>query len=221
MTIVYQGEVDHGDSTGAHGRIGPGDVQWMTAAAGVVHEEFHSERFSREGGMFEMVQLWVNLPARDKQAAPGYQAITAADIPTVSLPDDAGSLRVIAGEFGGVPGPARTFTPINMWDVRLKEGRTLRTAVPAGHTAVLVVQSGQVELNGTQVRAVELAELDRSGTELLLKADQDARLLLLTGEPIGEPVVGQGPFVMNTREEIAQAVRDYQSGKMGRLPAKS
>lgn len=217
VTIVYQGELEHRDSSGSHGSIGPGDVQWMTAASGVVHEEFHSERFAREGGTLEMVQLWVNLPARDKKAAPGYQELPASAIPQIELPGGAGAVRVIAGDFAGTRGAARTFTPINVWDLTLKEGKGAELDVPVGHTTLVVTQSGNVELNGSALAAMELAELDRSGEMLRIEADSPSRLLILTGEPIGEPVVGQGPFVMNTREEIQTAIHDYQGGKMGRL----
>ncbi len=220
VTIVYQGEVEHGDSSGSHGTIGPGDVQWMTAASGLVHEEFHSEHFSRTGGEFEMVQLWVNLPSDKKQSSPGYQEILAASIPSVTLPEHAGYVRVIAGEFEGTVGPARTFTPINVWDIRLQGETNITLNVPDGHTAILVVQKGRVLVNDTQtLHAVELIQFDRTGSKISLSTADDAMVLLLTGEPIGEPVVGQGPFVMNTREEIQQAISDFRSGKFGRLPA--
>lgn len=215
VTIVYQGELEHRDSSGSHGVIGPGDVQWMTAASGVVHEEFHSERFTRNGGTLEMVQLWVNLPAREKMSPPRYQGLLDANIPRVDLADEAGTLRLIAGEFQGTRGPARTVTPVNVWDVQL--AGTASFSVPAGHTALVVVQSGMVQINATDVKASELAELDRTETELRVVAQSPARLLVLTGEPIGEPIVGQGPFVMTTREEILQAMRDYHEGRMGHL----
>jgi redox-sensitive bicupin YhaK (pirin superfamily) len=217
VTIVYQGELEHRDSSGSHGTIGPGDVQWMTAASGVVHEEHHSERFSRSGGMFQVAQLWVNLPAKDKMSPPRYQAIVDADIPHAELPDGAGTARVIAGELLGVRGPAKTFTPLNVWDVRLNAHSTVELRVPDGHTTIAVVQSGSLIVNERQVNAVALVLFERDGNQLRLQAQSDARLLVLSGQPIGEPVVGQGPFVMNTREEIRQAILDYQAGRMGRL----
>ncbi len=217
VTIVYQGELEHRDSSGSHGSIGPGDVQWMTAASGVVHEEFHSPRFSREGGTLEMVQLWVNLPGKDKLSTPGYQGILDAQIPKVSLPNSTGIVRVIAGEFSETRGPASTFTPINAWDVQLAANSAADLAVPAGHTALLIVQSGAVQVNNTPVKAVELALFEREGTLVRLQSGPASRVLVLTGQPIGEPVVGQGPFVMNTREQIAEAIQDYQAGRMGHL----
>jgi redox-sensitive bicupin YhaK (pirin superfamily) len=218
VTIVYQGEVEHGDSSGARGSIGPGDVQWMTAASGLVHEEFHSERFARTGGVLEMVQLWVNLPAGDKKSPPKYQEITADRIPTVSLADNAGQVRVIAGEFAGTKGAASTFTPINAWDLRLNSGGNVTLSLPEGETTVLVVQRGSVIINETETaQGVELVRFDRTGTEIPLKAQEDAMVLVLSGQPICEPVVGRGPFVVNTQEEIRQAILDYQNGKMGRL----
>ena len=220
VTIVYQGELEHRDSSGSHGWIGPGDVQWMTAASGVVHEEFHSERFSREGGTFEVVQLWVNLPAKEKMSPPRYQGILDAQIPQAPLADGAGTVRVIAGEFQGVRGPAKTVTPINVWDLQLVAGRSTVLLVPGGQTALLVVQKGAVRVNdSTAVDAVQLVSFEREGDVIKLhaNADADARALLLTGEPLNEPVVGQGPFVMNTREEIQQAMLDYQAGRMGHL----
>ncbi|WP_152052413.1 pirin family protein [Tautonia marina] len=217
VTIVYQGELAHRDSSGSHGTIGAGDVQWMTAASGVVHEEFHSERFTRDGGTLEMVQLWVNLPARDKRAAPGYQSLLDADIPRVSLADGSGTVRVIAGEFQETPGAARTFTPINVWDIQLDASRSVELPLPEGHTSLIVVQSGSVQLDGTRVSAVEVADLTREGHLVSLLAESPTRLLVLTGEPIGEPIAGHGPFVMNTPDEIQQAIQDYREGRLGRL----
>ena len=218
VTIVYDGEVEHRDSTGGGGVIGPGDVQWMTAGAGILHEEFHSSAYARRGGPFEMAQLWVNLPARHKMAPAGYQAITSAQIPAVALPDDAGKVRVIAGDFGGARGPARTFTPMNVWDVRLAAGKTADLAQPDGWTVQVVVLAGTVQVNGdTVLRAAQMATLDTAGRGVSIEANNEAKVLLLAGEPIDEPVVGYGPFVMNTREEIARAVEDFNSGKFGAL----
>ncbi len=218
VTIVYAGEVEHRDSTGNGGVIGPGDVQWMTAGDGILHEEFHSQRFSREGGPFEMVQLWVNLPARDKKAAAGYQAITDAAIPTVPLPGDAGRVRVIAGAFSDVAGPARTFTPINVLDVRLGAGQSANLDQPEGWTTLVVVLDGTVQINGTALlRAAEMVTLSTEGSGLHIEANGDAKLLVLAGEPIDEPVVGYGPFVMNSKQEIIQSIADFNSGRYGRM----
>jgi len=220
VTIVYQGEVAHRDSTGAGGRIGPGDVQWMTPASGILHEEFHSPEFTKTGGTLEMVQLWVNLPAQDKLAEPGYQTLLDADIPSVELADGAGKVRVIAGECDGRRGPARTFTPIDVWDVRLNAGRTSRFSVKDGHTLALVVLRGSVTVNGTEsARDAQMVLLDRAGTDVVIDAQTDATLVVLSGEPIDEPIVGYGPFVMNTQAEIRQAVDDFNSGKFGRMVA--
>ncbi|MCU1729694.1 pirin family protein [Pseudomonas sp. 7P_10.2_Bac1] len=218
VTIVYQGEVEHRDSTGNGGVIGPGDVQWMTAASGILHEEFHSEAFARRGGTLEMVQLWVNLPAKDKMAEPGYQGILDRDIPVLTLKDNAGTLRLIAGEFDGKRGPARTFTDIDVWDIRLNAGKSATFDLPQDHTSALVVLHGSVEVNGQHaVGEGQLALFEREGTQVRLHASDDAVLLILSGEPIDEPIVGHGPFVMNSEAEIHQAFRDFQSGKFGRM----
>jgi redox-sensitive bicupin YhaK (pirin superfamily) len=218
VTIVYQGEVEHRDSAGNGGRIGPGDVQWMTAAAGLMHEEFHSEAFTRSGGTMEMAQLWVNLPAKDKMSPPHYQSIVAADIPNVELADGAGRVRVIAGRYGDARGPARTFTDVNVWDVRLAAGKSVTLEVPEGHTAAIALLRGQLVVNGGhEVSDAQVVQFDRSGTDVRLEARTDATFLVLTGEPIDEPIAGYGPFVMNTREEILTAISDLQSGRFARL----
>ena len=218
VTIVYDGEVEHRDSTGSGGVIGPGDVQWMTAGSGILHEEFHSGKYAKAGGPFEMAQLWVNLPARDKMTEPGYQAIANADIPAVPVAGDAGTVRVIAGEFDGTRGPARTFTPMNVWDVRVRSGKSVDLAQPEGWTTQVIVLAGHVQLNGERtLREKEMATFSATGRGVTIEAGRDAKLLLLAGEPIDEPVVGYGPFVMNTREEIVQAVEDFNSGKFGRM----
>jgi redox-sensitive bicupin YhaK (pirin superfamily) len=220
VTIVYDGEVEHRDSTGQGGVIGPGDVQWMTAANGILHEEFHSKAFTRKGGMLEMVQLWVNLPAKDKAVAPRYQTLLDRDIPAVTLPEGAGTLRVIAGAYGDSRGPAQTFTPVDVWDVRLKAGGTASLSPPEGHNVVVVVLKGTVQVNGDAIiRSAEFALLDREGGKIMLEANGEASLLVLSGAPIDEPVVMHGPFVMNTKEEIRQAVADYQSGRFGEIAA--
>ncbi|MFC5570298.1 pirin family protein [Lysobacter yangpyeongensis] len=218
VTIVYEGEVEHRDSTGAGGKIGPGDVQWMTAASGILHEEFHSHEFTRSGGTLEMVQLWVNLPAKDKLAAPGYQTLLDAEIPSVELADGAGRVRVIAGEFDGHRGPARTFTAMDVWDVRLNAGKTTTFTLPEGRTLALVVLKGTVLVNGSAVtREAQMVTLARDGSDVALEANTDATVLLLSGEPIDEPIVGYGPFVMNTQEQIHEAIVDFNSGKFGRM----
>lgn len=221
VTIVYQGGVSHRDSSGGGGTIGPGDVQWMTAASGLIHEEFHSENFARQGGPFEMIQLWVNLPAKDKMSTPGYQGITADKIPQIVLANDAGIARVIAGSNGNSTGPAQTFTPMNVWDLRLKAGHTLSLEVPSGHTTALYVLSGALNVDNQTVESSELAVMEREGGTLEAEITQDAVVLLLSGEPLNVPIVGHGPFVMNTRAEIMQAMQDYNNGKFGQIVSES
>jgi quercetin 2,3-dioxygenase len=217
VTIVYDGEVEHRDSTGNGGVIGPGDVQWMTAGSGILHEEFHSRGYAERGGPFEMVQLWVNLPAKDKMARPGYQGITGAQIPVAPLADDAGRVRVIAGTFEGFEGPASTFSPMNVWDLRINAGKTVQLPQEEGWTVQVVVLSGTVQVNDTVVREKQMVTLSTGGTGVTIEANTDAKLLLLAGEPIDEPVVGYGPFVMNTQVEIAQAIADFNNGKFGQM----
>jgi redox-sensitive bicupin YhaK (pirin superfamily) len=219
VTIVYDGEVAHRDSAGNGGTIGPGDVQWMTAAGGIIHEEFHSPGFTKTGGPFRMVQLWVNLPKSAKMSPPRYQRIVNTDIPNVALANGAGAVRVIAGQFGEAKGPAQTFTPVNLWDVRLKAGAATRFELPEGHNAMIAVLAGAVTVNGQAARDAEIVRLDRAGTTAEVKADGDAILLVLTGEPIDEPVVGYGPFVMNSEAEIRQAITDFNSGRFGQIAA--
>ena len=217
VTVAYQGELEHHDSSGGGGKIGAGDVQWMTAGNGIVHQEFHSQDFTRKGGTLQMVQLWVNLRAKDKIAKPRYQTLLKAQIPDVPLLQDAGTVRVIAGEFGGRKGPAKTFTPINVWDVNLRAGKSTELPLPNGHTTTFLVLSGEVEVDGKKTGEGDLAIFDRDGDGISVKAKTDAKLLVMDGEPIDEPVVGQGPFVMNSRAEIQQAFEDYQLGHMGEL----
>lgn len=220
VTIVYDGEVEHRDSTGNGGIIGPGDVQWMTAAGGILHEEFHSQAFTRTGGPFRVVQLWVNLPAKDKMMPGGYQSILNSQIPVVTLDGDAGTARIIAGDFNGTRGPANTFTPINVWDVRLARDADVTLNLPDGHIAMLVVLTGHVTINGNQdAGEAEVILLDRKGSDVSIHADGDATLLVLTGEPIDEPIVGYGPFVMNSEAEIRQAIDDFNSGRFGSMAA--
>jgi redox-sensitive bicupin YhaK (pirin superfamily) len=216
VTIVYQGELEHRDSTGAGGLIGPGDVQWMTAANGIIHEEFHSPAFARSGGALEMVQLWVNLPAKDKRAAAGYQTLLSTDIPVVALANDGGTLRVIAGHYQGHAGPARTFTAMDVWDMQLKAGAELQLPVAEGRNAALVVLRGSVRVNDERdAGPASLVLLDRSGEQVHVQALDDAVVLLLSGEPIDEPIVGYGPFVMNSQAEIAESFDDFHAGRFG------
>lgn len=216
VTIVYKGEVAHRDSTGSGGVIGPGDVQWMTAGSGILHEEFHSPAFSEKGGTLEMVQLWVNLPAKHKSAPPNYQSITDADIPVVVLPDNAGQVRVIAGEMDGKKGPAKTFSPMRILDMRLNAHSATQLTLPDGWNTALVVLKGTVQVNGQEVvREAQLVVLDAKGEGVMLEANNDAVVLVLSGEPLNEPVVGYGPFVMNTREEIKEAIDDFNQGRFG------
>ncbi len=218
VTIVYEGEVAHRDSVGNSGLIGPGDVQWMTAAAGILHEEFHSPAYTRSGGPFEMVQLWVNLPAKHKMSAPRYQTLLNASIPRIEIAGGAGSVRVIAGEFAGRQGPAATFSQVNVWDVRLKGGHAVTLSVPDGHNAALAVLRGEVSANASRkVGAAELVVLSAAGNEVSIEAASDATFLLLSGEPLLEPVVGYGPFVMTSRQEIETAIDDFNRGKFGRI----
>ncbi len=217
VTIVYDGEVSHRDSTGGGGTISKGDVQWMTAGGGIIHEEFHSLGFSKAGGPFRMVQLWVNLPAKDKGAPPAYQVITADTIPTVMF--DGGRARIIAGAFGDTKGPARTFTPVNLWDVRLDAGAEATLPLPEGHNSTVAVLSGHVTIDRKGIGEAEAARLSTEGDGLMLHADGDAMILVLTGEPIDEPVVGYGPFVMNSEAEIREAIDDFKAGRFGRMAA--
>jgi hypothetical protein len=219
VTIVYQGEVAHRDSAGNSGIIGPGDVQWMTAASGVLHDEFHSPAFTRQGGTLEMAQLWVNLPAKHKMSAPRYQGILNAQIPQVMLPDGAGSVRVIAGAYAAVSGPAATFSELNVWDLRLKGGQEVTLTLPDGHSAAIAVLRGAVVANGSrQAKDAELLLFEPAGTEIRATAAIDSTLLMLSGAPIAESIAGYGPFVMNTRAEIETAMMDFRQGKFGRLP---
>jgi len=221
VTIAYQGAVEHRDSGGHSGTIRPGDVQWMTAASGVVHEEMHEREFARQGGVFEMVQLWVNLPKAQKMSRPKYQTLLKEQIPVVQL--GAGSYaRVIAGELDGVKGPAQTFTPVNVFDVRLKAGDRAKLSLPVGHNAAVVLLKGDIVLNLTErvEGEAKIALLSEDGEGLTISAKVDSVVLVLSGEPINEPVASYGPFVMNTRAEIMEAVADYQAGKMGHLEAR-
>ena len=218
VSIVYEGEVAHRDSTGQGGVIGPGDVQWMTAGAGILHEEFHSEAFTHQGGRLHMVQLWVNLPAKDKMTPPAYQALLDADIPRVALAGGAGEARVIAGEFGGVTGAAHTFSPMQVLDLSLAAGQSVRLPVAEGWNTALVVLAGQARINGAhRATQAQLVVLSQQGDALQLEAETEVKALLLSGQPLNEPIVGHGPFVMNTMAEIRQAITDFNSGRFGQM----
>jgi redox-sensitive bicupin YhaK (pirin superfamily) len=219
VTVVFEGEVDHEDTAGNRGSIGPGDVQWMTAGSGVLHKEFHSPAFTKSGGKFEVLQLWVNLPAKTKMTAPRYQPLVSKDFPRVELPDAAGSVRVLAGQFGATTGPASTFTPVRLLDVRLRAGKTLRVPLGEGWSAGLFVLDGRIKLNGGQAAGrEELVVFERAGDAAELEAIEDTRVFVMAGEPIDEPIAGYGPFVMNTQQEIRQAFVDFQTGRLGRIP---
>jgi quercetin 2,3-dioxygenase len=221
VTLAWEGAVAHRDNAGHAGVIGPGDVQWMTAGAGIFHEEYHEQEFSRRGGRMHMMQLWVNLPARDKTAPPAYQPLVGADIPRVHVPG-VGEVRVIAGDYAGeqgvVRGPARTFTPITMLDVKLDGNGTLPVILPPGFNALAVVADGQVEAGGVRAGAGELMVFANDGARLELAAAQPSHVIVLAGQPLGEPIVQYGPFVMNTFDEIRQAFADVETGRFGPVP---
>jgi hypothetical protein len=218
VTIMYQGKVAHRDSTGSGGVIGPGDVQWMTAASGIVHEELHEQEFATHGGTLEGIQLWVNLPKAFKMSKPRYQTLVSSEIPTVELGGGAGQLRVIAGEFHGVNGPAKTFSPVHLYDLRLTAGYQTELTLPEGFNTSVFVLRGRVVINGSHTaQEAELALFGHTGERVLLEASENVTLLVLSGEPIREPIARYGPFVMNTQEELVQAVNDYRADKMGHL----
>ncbi len=217
VTIAYQGAVEHHDSAGNHGIIYPGEVQWMTAGSGILHKEYHEREFSSKGGKFEMIQLWVNLPARFKSEAPHYQAITNEIINEVAIPENLGVVRVIAGNYNGINGPANTYTSINLWDVRLKKGADLQASIEESHTTAILILHGQVAVNGTTVPEHHMALFGQEGTEIKIHASKDAVLLVMSGEPIDEPIASYGPFVMNTQAELMEAMEEFRAGKFGTL----
>jgi hypothetical protein len=217
VTLAWEGAVAHRDNAGHAGVIGPGDVQWMTAGGGIFHEEYHEESLTRRGGKLHMMQLWVNLPKKDKMTAPTYQPITTAQIPSVPL-EGGGEIRVIAGEHAGARGPAHTFTPITMLDVRLAAGARLPVTLPASHNALVVVAKGRVRAGASSAGTGELVLFANDGARIELLAEEDAHVIVLAGEPLGEPIVAYGPFVMNTVQEIDQAILDVNSGKFGEVP---
>ncbi|WP_335951589.1 pirin family protein [Acinetobacter beijerinckii] len=216
VTIAYQGEVTHKDSAGGGGTIKAGDVQWMTAGGGILHQEFHSPEFAHDGGLFEMVQLWVNLPAHSKMTPAKYQAIESTQIQSIDLDDVGSELRVIAGQYQDTAGAATTFSPVNVWDGKIVAGQAHTFYVTEGHTTLLVVLSGEVILNDNQrIEAPSLVVLSREEIDFNVKAEQDSKFLILTGQPLNEPIEGYGPFVMNSKAEIVEAVHDFNSGKFG------
>ncbi len=218
VTIVYEGVVAHRDSAGNAGIIGPGDVQWMTAASGIVHEEFHEKEFAKHGGTLHAIQLWVNLPRASKMAAPGYQTILNDNIPSIDLDNKAGRLRVIAGSYLGHKGPAHTFTPVELYDLQMKAGKQIALALPEGHNIAIFVLQGRASVNGSQTAGeAELIVCKHEGSQVTVEAQENSRLLVMAGKPIDEPIARYGPFVMNTKAELVQAVNDYQAGKMGHL----
>ncbi|MBV8255053.1 MAG: pirin family protein [Chitinophaga sp.] len=216
VTVVYQGELEHRDSTGSYGKLAPGDVQWMTAANGIVHEEKHETEFSKRGGKVEMAQLWVNLPKAYKSDKPHYQNLTKAEIPVVAISEKS-YLRVIAGEYNGTKGAASTYSPVNLLDVQLKKGDSVTMSYPENFNTMVVLMQGKADFDGTLANAVETVFFDKKGTEITITAQEDSSLLLLSGEPIDEPIFAYGPFVMNNEEEIVEAINDYNAGKMGFL----
>lgn len=216
VTIAYHGEVTHKDSAGGGGTIKVGDVQWMTAGGGILHQEFHSPEFAQDGGLFEMVQLWVNLPAHSKMTPAKYQAIESTQIQSIDLDDVGSELRVIAGQYQDTAGAATTFSPVNVWDGKIVAGQAHTFYVTEGHTTLLVVLSGEVILNDNQrIEAPSLVVLSREEIDFNVKAEQDSKFLILTGQPLNEPIEGYGPFVMNSKAEIVEAVHDFNSGKFG------
>jgi len=217
VTIAYKGKVEHHDSSGGGGVIEEGDVQWMTAASGVLHKEFHEKEWSKKGGMFQMVQLWVNLPAKYKMSAPKYQAILNASIAKVALANDCGVVEVIAGEYKGTKGAASTFTPMNLLNVKLKTNGTADFSFPANYNTAALVLEGSVEINGTPVPANAFTLFENSGENFTIQATAGAEVLVLSGEPINEPLAAHGPFVMNTKQELIQAFNDFNEGKFGYL----
>ena len=217
VTLAWEGSVAHRDNTGNAGIIGPGDAQWMTAAAGIFHEEYHEEAFTRAGGRMHMMQLWVNLPKKDKGAKPGYQNLEAKQFPIVTLPGG-GTVRVIAGELSGAKGPARTFTPLTMLDLNLKAGEVVPVTLPRSFNAMAVVATGRVTSSAKTAKSGELMLFANDAERVELRAEEDAHVILLSGEPLNEPIVQYGPFVMNTVDEIHEAIKDVTSGKMGPLP---
>lgn len=217
VTVAYKGAVEHHDSAGNHGVIYPGDVQWMTAASGVLHKEFHETEFSKKGGPFEMVQLWVNLPKQYKMSTPKYQEVSSKNKVLVKLPENGGEVNVIAGDFNGTKGSASTFTPVNLFSIELNAGTALDFNIPETHNAAILMVEGEVAINGEMAGLHDFVLFTHEGENISLKAKEKSVLLVMSGEPIEEPVAQYGPFVMNTQQELMQAIDDFNSGKFGRL----
>jgi len=218
VTIAYKGKVAHGDSMGNTGVIGEGDVQWMTAASGILHKEYHEEEFSKRGGNFQMVQLWVNLPAEAKKSKPKYQALVQNEINKYPLPENEGLIEVIAGQYKDVKGSATTFTPIHLYNAKMNNGATAEFSFPANYNTAILVIEGSIKVNENDVVPQDhLALLKNEGEAFIIEATENAVVLILSGEPINEPIAAHGPFVMNTRAELSQAFEDFNSGKFGRL----
>lgn len=217
VTIAYHGRIAHHDSAGNSGVIGQGDVQWMTAASGLLHKEYHEESFSKEGGLFQMVQLWVNLPAKYKMSAPKYQEITQGKMGSYVLADDRGTVEVIAGEFKGVKGPAFTFTPMHLYNIRIKKGAHLEFDLPADYNTGILVIEGAATINEEKAPADHFILFKNEGNTISVSAEEDTVLLVLSGEPINEPIAQYGPFLMNKWEELEQALADVNAGKFGVL----
>lgn len=218
VSILWEGALAHEDSSGGKGKLYAGDVQWMTAGSGILHKEFHEEEFSKKGGVLHGAQLWVNLPAKDKSTAPAYQDIRSADIPEVLLPDGKGKIRIIAGELDGVKGAARTFTRMNIFDAHVQADAAFHLNIPAGDNTAMLVLKGTIMIDDEQTaREGELIVFEQAGDSIHIQTNNEVHLLLLSGEPITEPVAAYGPFVMNTQQEIMEAIHDFDSGKFGRL----
>ena len=217
VTIAYKGKIAHHDSAGNSGIIGEGDVQWMTAASGILHKEYHEKEFSKKGGTFQMVQLWVNLPAKHKTAPPKYQPILHSEMGKYNLPDKAGVINIIAGSYRGTCGPAATFTPIEMYDILLNEKTTLNLSLPENYNTSVLIIEGEVEVNNNKVDDNHLVLFQNEGTEFEISALTKCIVLLLSGEPINEPIFHYGPFLMNTRSEVEEAINDFNNGKFGHL----
>lgn len=217
VTIAYKGSVAHHDSTGNSGVINPGDVQWMTAGAGILHKEYHEKEFSKRGGPFEMIQLWINLPKKDKSAPPHYQAITADQMTKVQLPHNSGVVNIIAGSLDGKQGPAKSYTPVNLFDIRLNKGGELKIPIPADHNTAILVVNGNVQVNDEDAQEHSFILFTNEGEEIIIHSLTNSVLLLLSGEPINEPIASYGPFVMNTQQEIYEAIKEFQEGKFGVL----
>ena len=217
VTIAYKGSVEHYDSTGNRGVINPGDVQWMTAGSGILHKEFHEREFSKKGGPFEMIQLWVNLPKKDKLVTPKYQSLVSSEMANVLLPGDSGFVKIIAGKFNDVKGSASTFTEINMFDIHLNKNGEMTTEIPASHNTAILVVEGIIEINGQNAQLHDFILFKNEGETITIKAKEKSVLILLSGAPINEPIAQYGPFVMNTQQELQETFKEYQDGKFGEL----